>query len=192
MTKLEMLKSQLQEGKVYRRSDFLLLSKSVDRHLAQLVKARALTKLKNGLYYCPEKSAFGMAPPSDKKLVQAFLKDRRFLMTTPNLYNSLGLGTTQLYNTPVVYNHKRHGKLNLGGRVYDFRLKHHFPSKLTVEFLLVDLMNNLDEVAENDDELLKRVKEKALSLDLKKLQKTVAEYAGVSGQKFFREFLSHG
>jgi hypothetical protein len=38
-------------------------------------------------------------------LVESFLKDSDFLMVKPNLYNTLGLGLTQLYNTTWVYNH---------------------------------------------------------------------------------------
>lgn len=60
----------------------------------------------------------------------AFLKDDRFLLTSPNAYNALGLGTTQLYNRRVVYNHKRHGKFVRGGRTYDFRVKPHFPRQV--------------------------------------------------------------
>lgn len=37
------------------------------------------------------------------------LKDARFLLTSPNAYNGLGVGTTQLYARAVVYNHKGHG-----------------------------------------------------------------------------------
>jgi hypothetical protein len=37
----------------------------------------------------------------------------RFLLTSPNAYNTLGVGTTQLYDKTVVYNHKRHGHFML-------------------------------------------------------------------------------
>ena len=33
------------------------------------------------------------------------------------------VGTTQLYDKTVVYNHKRHGSFSLGGRKFDFRVK---------------------------------------------------------------------
>ncbi|WP_426032776.1 hypothetical protein [Caulobacter sp. DWP3-1-3b2] len=62
---------------------------------------------------------------------------------------SLGVGTTQLHNKTVVYNHKRHGKFALGGRTYDFRMKPAVPKKLSREFLLVDLVNNLDQLGED-------------------------------------------
>jgi hypothetical protein len=76
--------------------------------------------------------------------VAGFLKDHRFLLASPNAYNALGVGTTQLYDKTVVYNHKRHGQFSLGGRTFDFRQKPSLPKKLTREFLLVDLANNLD------------------------------------------------
>lgn len=100
--------------------------------------------MSQGLYYYPSKASFGEVPPEDEKLVTAFLKSEDFLLTSPNLYNSLSVGTTQLYNTCVVYNHKRHGRFELGGKVFDFRLKHKFPKELSEDFLLVDLLNNLN------------------------------------------------
>ena len=76
-----------------------------------------LTKLAGGLYAYPKETVFGKAPAKDDKLVGTFLKDRRFLLATPNAYNSLGVGTTQLFDKTVVYNHKRHGNFSLGGRI---------------------------------------------------------------------------
>lgn len=58
----------------------------------------------------------------------------------------------------MVYSHKRHGQLALGGRTYDFRMKPAFPKKLSREFLLVDLVNNLDRLGESADEVLERVR----------------------------------
>jgi hypothetical protein len=49
-----------------------------DRHLKQLVEDGTLTKLGPGLYSYPKETAFGKAPARDDKLVETFLKDRRF------------------------------------------------------------------------------------------------------------------
>lgn len=115
MSVLSELKKRLRWGHVYRRADFLSLSNSVDRHLKQLVEEGVLTKLARGLCYYPKQSVFGAVPARDKKLVSAFLKDHCFLLTSPNAYNTLGVGLTQLYNTTWVYNHKRYGIFRLGG-----------------------------------------------------------------------------
>jgi hypothetical protein len=69
-------------------------------------------------------------------------------MVSPNAYNGLGVGTTQLYNETVVYNRKRHGRFTLDGRTYDFRLRASVPPRLTEEVLMVDLLHNLDRLAE--------------------------------------------
>ncbi len=123
---MDHLRRQLKRGQVYRRQDLLRWSSSVDRHLAELVKNGTLQKLSGGLYYYPEKTIFGMAPPDETVLVSGFLKDDRFLLTSPNFYNSLGIGTTQLYNTRIVYNHKRSGEFNFGKSKFIFRKKPHF------------------------------------------------------------------
>ena len=118
---------------------------------------------------------------------QAFLKDRRFLLASPNAYNSLGVGTTQLYDKTVVYNHKRHGKFSLGGRTFEFRIIPFFPKKLSKEFLLVDLVNNLDRLAESRNEVLARVKERAASYDVPRLQRAARDYGKVRTRKFFTQ-----
>ncbi len=189
MSKLNELKSHLKRGEVYRRSDLAKWSNAVDRHLKQLVENDELTKLNGGLYYYPKKSAFGNAPADDRLLVKAFLKDDRFLITSPNLYNALGVGTTQLYNKTIVYNHKRHGTFKLGGRTFDFRQKPDLPRSLSTEFLLVDLMNNLDTLAENSSVVEERVREKAQSLDNSALTKAVRYYGKVGTKKFFAQML---
>ena len=185
MNKLNELKKHLRAGKVYRRADLVQWSTSVDRHLSELVGEGVLQKLSGGLYYCPKHSTFGVVPPKDKDLVEAFLKDNRFLLTSPNAYNSLGVGATQLYNKTVVYNHKRDGVFLLGNREFEFRKKPHFPKMLSFEFLLVDLVNNLKHVAEDRESLLLNVIEKAASLNVNKLKKAVANYGGVAAKKVF-------
>ncbi len=185
MPKLDEIKKHLRPGQIYRRADLAKWSNAVDRHLRQLQEEKTLAKLSGGLYYCPKKTAFGDAPAEDEKLVKAFLKDNRFLLTSPNAYNALGVGTTQLYNETIVYNHKRHGRFKIGRRMFNFRLKPHFPKSLTKEFLLVDLVNNLDQLAEDQTELLDRVKKKASSSDPKILAKTVRLYGGVRARKVF-------
>lgn len=189
MSALEAVKSQLHPGQVYRRSDLEKWSKTVDRHLQQLLKDGQLTKLAGGLYYAPKQTTFGAAPADDPALVQAFLKDRRFLLFSPNAYNALGVGTTQLYNQTVVYNHKRHGRFKLGGRVFDFRMKPHFPLKPNREFLLVDLVNNVTRLAEDREKVLSHVREKALQLDPRALRRAVEDYGGARAKKFFAAVL---
>jgi hypothetical protein len=187
---LEQVKQHLREGEVYRRADLKQWSSAVDRHLHQLQEEGTVVKLSGGLYYCPKMTAFGAAPADDEALVQAFLKDRRFLLTSPNFYNALGLGMTQLYNETVVYNHKRHGRFKLGGRPFRFAMKPHFPSKPTPEFLLVDVVNNLDQLAEDKEQILKRVQNKARSMDKRILARVVRDYGGARARKFFSKLLS--
>ena len=170
------LRSHLKRGRVYRREDFLSDTNAVDRHLKQLVDAGDLEKLAQGLYYSPKSSAFGRVPPKDEDLVEAFLKDENFLLLSPNSYNSLGLGTTQLYNKTVVYNHKRHGIFKLGNRSFEFRVKPRFPKKVDKEFLLVDLLNNLDSLAENKSDVLAMAEKQLNKFETAKLQKMVSTY----------------
>jgi len=185
MAKLQEFKAHLKPGQVYRREDLARWSNAVDRHLKQLVSEGTLTRLAGGLYSYPKKTVFGKAPAEDDKLVETFLKDRRFLLASPNSYNNLGVGTTQLYDKTVVYNRKRHGDFQLGGRKFTFRVKADFPKTLTKEFLLVDLVNNLDQLAEAKNEVLERVRKRAVSVDVRRLRRAVRNYGNVRTKKFF-------
>lgn len=191
MSKLDTLKKHLTPGRVYRRSDLLPWTTSVDRHLVQLVEEGTLEKLSGGLYHHPKQTRFGAAPADDAKLVEAFLNDHRFLLMSPNAYNTLGVGSTQLYNETVVYNHKRRGKFTLGGRVFDFRQKPHFPRSLSEEFLMVDMVNNLGQLAEDQEFILNAMAKKVTETDQKSLKHAVREYGGLKARKFFSQTAAH-
>jgi len=190
MNKLEELKKHLKRGNVYRRTDLTKWSKSVDRHIDVLLKDGTIQKLSQGVYYFPKETTFGQAPPDEEVLVRSFLKDDRFLLTSPNAYNSLGVGATQLYNIRVVYNHKRHGEFILGNRKFNFQIKHHFPDKITREFLLVDLVNNLEKLGEEKGTVLKNIISGASAMDGKKLKQSVLVYGNARAKKLFAPILN--
>jgi len=190
MKRLEQLKRHLRPGRVYRRAELAQWSKSVDRHVRELVDAGVLQKLRNGLYYYPKPSIFGQVPAGERELVRGFLKEDDFLLTSPNAYNTLGLGTTQLYNTNVVHNHKRHGRFTLGGFTFEFRRKPRFPRKLTEEFLLVDLLNNLPVLAEDTEALRARAREKVKDMNTSNLRLAARDYGKVATRKFFEQELA--
>jgi len=183
----------LSAGKVFRRKDLADQHPSVDRELGRYVRSGVVRKAAQGLYYVPKATPFGQAPPDNDALVAKFLDDKRFLVFNPSSYNRLGLGTTQLYNTTVVYNHKRHGKFTLAGLAFDFRQKPHFPSASQVnrEFLLVDMLNNLDGLAEDTDAVLKTVQAKLGNFDEKRLQQAITDYASARTRRIFSQWAAH-
>lgn len=183
------LSRRLRAGGVYRREDLAPASNAVDRHLKQLQDSGRLRKLAQGLYYVPRQSAFGPVPPEDSDLVAAFLRDDDFLLLSPASYNTLGLGGTQLYNRTVVYNHKRHGRFKFGNRTFDFRMKPRFPTKLSAEFLLVDLLNNMNELAEERDELMRNAQAKSHQFDRQKLMHAASKFGSVATKKMIKEWL---
>lgn len=195
MSALQKLQKYVKPGRVYRRVQLALYSNAVDRHLNELVDKGVLQKLAGGIYYCPKKSEFGDLPPDEEKLIGAFLQDEDFLVRSLNVYNALGLGTTQLYNEKLVYNHKRDGRLTIGGRKFYFIKSRKFPKKKMAgseEFMLVDLVNNLHLLAEDEQQLRLRVQEKTKRLDQKQLMRQVVKYGCKRTQKFFMQFLDVG
>jgi len=166
------------------------LSSAVDRNLCELVDVGKLKKLAQGLYYAPKQSSFGPLPPADEQVVGGFLRDQDFLVFSPSAYNSVGLGTTQLYNRTLVYNHKRHGVFTLGSREYDFRIKHRFPRRLSTEFLFVDALNNLGELAEDEATVLARARQRAGKMDVAKLKRALEQYGLLVTRKRVTGWLS--
>jgi hypothetical protein len=85
----------------------------------------------------------------------------------------------------------QHGTFPLGNRMVTFKRRHNVPKRLSPEFLLVDLVNELDQLAEDRDAVLSRVREKTKEMDPKKLSRAVALYGKYSTQKKFQEMLQH-
>jgi hypothetical protein len=72
-----------------------------------------------------------------------------------------------------------------------FERRFNVPRQLSPEFLLVDLVNELDQLAEDQDAVLSRVREKAKGMDPRKLARAVSLYGKYSTQKKFQEMLQH-
>ncbi len=183
---MEALKQYIKPGRVYRRSDLEFHSTAIDRQLGELTKAGVLKRLRQGLYYAPKESKFGSVPPEDKELVEGFLKDRNFLLLSPNAYNSLGLGTTQLYNSTWVYNHKRRGEFKLNGKNFQFKMKSSFPKNLNVEYLVVDMLNNLHELAEDPTSIVTAFQRKIQSYNASTLINMAQLYGSGETKKLIR------
>lgn len=186
---MKLLRLHIKPGEVYRRSDLEYYSTAVDRHLSQLTKEGTLQKLSHGLYYAPKKSKFGNVPPNDHDLVERFLKDDSFLLVSPNSYNSLGLGLTQLYNTTWVYNHKRRGEFKLNGKSFLFKLKSGFPATLSEEFLVIDLLNNLSELAEDYEQTVKSFQKNLNRMDGSELIKMAQQYGSGTTKRIVKSAL---
>jgi hypothetical protein len=184
--------TRLHAGKVFRRKDLAGSLPSVDRELGRALKAGLVRRVAQGLYYVPRQTPFGEAPPSEEELVRSFLDDDHFLLFNPSVYNSLGLGTTQLYRRNVVYNHKRHGVFTLAGFEFDFRDKPRFPARDRVsrEYLLVDMLNNLDQLAEDPDALLAAVRRKLDTFDAAQLESALREYGSARTRRLFCQWMS--
>ena len=95
------------------------------------------------------RSAFGMVPPPLNKVLQYELQSDNFLVSSLNYYNALECGTTQLYNECIVYNKKISGMKKISGQNYRFINDRKYPLIMSEAFLYVDMMNNIDLLAED-------------------------------------------
>jgi hypothetical protein len=94
-----------------------------------------------------------------------------------------------------VYNHKRKGTFKLNGKTFEFKIKSSFPNKLAKEFLLVDLLNNLDELAEDQNKALRNLPNKLSDFNGHELLRVTQQYgSGKTKQllkSIFRVKLQH-
>lgn len=142
----------LEAGRVYRTRDFESWSANPPRYAKQLVDKGLLVQVARGLFTCPKRSKFGVVPPTDDALMRAFLEDGPFVFTGPERWNALGLGTTAVFATPLVYNTKRSGLVEFGSRRFELR-RVAFPSPVPREWFVVDLFENADRAGTSRAEL---------------------------------------
>jgi hypothetical protein len=132
---------QLRPGRAYRTRDLAAWSANAPRLAKRLVREGQLVPLAHGLFVHPRRGRFGDVPPTDEQVMRAFLDGGRFVFTGPERWNALGLGTTAMFAAPLVYNTKRSGTFELGGRRYVLR-RVAFPDRPTPEWFVVDLFEN--------------------------------------------------
>jgi hypothetical protein len=134
----------LSPGTVYRTDAFRKYGKNPTRLAVRLVHEGRLEKLRNGLYYAPRMSRFGAVPPSDVELLKGFFGKHPFLVTGSSVWNSLGLGSTAVATTQLVYNRQRTESLEVAGRHFDLR-RVRFPQRgVDLEYYVVDLLENAE------------------------------------------------
>lgn len=133
----------LEAGRVYRTRDLARWGINTPRLAKRLVAQGRLVPLAHGLFAYPERSRFGEVPPADEELMRAFLDGTPFVFTGPQRWNALGLGSTAVFATPLVYNTKRSGTFELGGRRFLLR-RVAFPADPPAEWFVVDLLENAE------------------------------------------------
>ena len=148
----------LRPGSVYRTAHLGRWGANPTRLARRLAAEGRLRRLSQGLYYAPVKSRFGEVPPSDEALLDAFFDGSPWVRTGPPLWNALGLGSTQLFARPLVYNTKVSGPRDVGGRPFEFR-RVAFAAEPSAEWFVVDLARNAERVGLDRDELRDRLRD---------------------------------
>jgi hypothetical protein len=143
----------LRPGRVYRTRDLASWGANAPRLARRLVREGVLVPLAQGLFARPRVGRFGPVPPSDEELMRAFLGGSSFVFTGPSRWNALGLGTTAHFARPLVYNTKRSGTFELGGRRFMLR-RVAFPPCPGPEWFVVDLFENAGQAATSPEALV--------------------------------------
>ncbi len=135
------VRPRLKPGRVYRTKELARFGKNAPRLAKRLVAEGELLPLAHGVFVRPEQSKFGPVPPSREELMRAYLNGGRFVFSGPEQWNALGLGSTAMFASPLVYNESRSGEVELGGRRFTLR-RVAFPKNPSAEYFAVDLMKN--------------------------------------------------
>lgn len=145
---------QLEPGRVYRTGEFARFDSNPSRLVAKLVGQGRLKRLTKGLYYAPKAGAFGVVPPSEDALLEAYFGGKPFVRTGPSIWNALGLGSTAVEAVPLVYNTQTTGRLEIGGRRFDLR-RVRFPRDPSPEYFVVDLLRHRSRAGVDRDQVLR-------------------------------------
>ena len=168
---------ELIEGRVYRTADLKRWGKNPTRTAERLVSSGKLRRLRHGLYYHPQPSKWGIVPPSRDEVLRAVLSDTPFVVTGSGVWNALGLGSTAVFATPLVYNGKLSGEATIDVFRFAFR-RVRFPAAVNTEWCVVDLIQNRD-MAGLDAPTLRQTLGAALMegrFDAARLQQMAVEY----------------
>lgn len=181
---------QPEPGCVYRTRDLRQWTENPTRMAKRLVAQGQLKPLAQGLYAAPRQTRFGEAPPKVEAILDALLDHTPFVLTGPEYWNALGLGSTALFPKQLVYNTKRSGEFDLGGRRFLLR-RVTFPARPTREWYAMDLVEHRDTVGLAADVLVKRLKNAIAqgSLDKHRLRETAGEYGTRNTQKLIEQAL---
>jgi hypothetical protein len=181
----------LEPGRVYRTRDLSAWSANAPRLAKRLVHEGALVPLAHGLFAHLKHGRFGAVPPTDEEVMRAFLDGGRFLFTGPERWNSLGLGATALFAAPLVYNTKRSGMFELGGRRFLLR-RVAFPDAPSPEWFAVDLLENADRAGASRAEVASALRRALVqrTLDAERLQAMARQYGNRSTQAFIAQSLA--
>jgi hypothetical protein len=142
----------LKPGCVYRTQALAKFSANPTRLAKRLVRDQKLVPLGKGLFAHPVKGRFGAVPPDDDELMRGFLDGAPYVFTGSELWNALGLGATAMFAMRLVYNTKRSGVFELGGRRFLLR-RVAFPSNPSKEWFVVDLFENAEKAGVSRAEL---------------------------------------
>jgi hypothetical protein len=137
---------ELEEGRVYRTKELARWTSNPPRLARRLVAQGQLIELARGLYARPYQTRWGAVIPNSVEVMRAFLEGSPFVFTGPGQWNALGLGTTALSRTVLVYNRKRSETLTLGGQTYVLR-RVAFPVDPPPEWFVVDLFEHAEQAA---------------------------------------------
>ncbi len=142
----------LKAGRVYRTRDLSQWSANPTRLARRLVDEGRLKPLAHGLFVHPKQGRFGAVPPTDEQVMRAFLDGAGFVLTGPERWNALGLGTSGTFAAQLVYNTKRSGEFTLGRRRFLLR-RVAFPKHPSPEWFVVDLLQHAEQAAADRDDL---------------------------------------
>ena len=79
----------------------------------------------------------------------------------------------------------RLGKIEPGKHIVNLQMKPYGPKEVAEAFLLIDWVNNVNKLAEEQNSVLRRVRDIVANMDASTLKRDVQRYGGVRAKKLF-------
>lgn len=122
--------------------------------------------------------------------MRAFLDGAPFVLTGPERWDALGLGTSASFAAQLVYNTKRSGEFQLGWRRYLLR-RVALTKQPSPEWFVVDLFQHAEQAAADRDDLTRALGEalRRGPFDADRLRTFAQEYGSRDTQRRVEEAL---
>jgi len=146
---------RMKDGNIFNYASFSEFNNNrigaVVKAMSRLEKSGRIKRLSKGRYLKPEKSIFGVLPPSESEIIKSFTieNNKRIGYLTGNIiYNSLGL-TSQISNTIEIATNKQRSIKQIGSTKIKFRkIKSNISiTEKNIAFLqILDVINNIKKI----------------------------------------------
>lgn len=160
--------------------------------LQRMCEAGELMKIAKGTYHLPKKSKYGIVPPSENEIVEAFTKNETGTVVGYSLYNALNL-TTQISKVINVVSSSLDGITKSVRNIVIHQMSLEFSTEVTNMVQALEVLQNFNSIQDiNYSAFLRYTEKVATSFDAEAFREVVtAKKYKKSTIAFLQEILNY-